>query len=452
MKHHYHRIHSRLRGVRAIAPSALPSGSLSPGQVLTAYGFKQNQYSGALPVKLGIGSLGGGVVQADLANASKAWGMPAPHVTVRTVGGAANDPVSDQDSNVENMLDLEIIAFTWWFLTGTPADVTITFGPNATGGMEEVTRDLISAGVEVGSWSWGAAASSWDAHERASLAQVFANASSAALCFCSASGDNSIDDGTSKPSADYPCADPHVWAVGGTLLTVGPGGARASESAWGDGKPGDEGGGGGFDPTVPVPAWQKTALPASAPGRGVPDTSANADPNSGWQISANGAWTVVGGTSAASPFTAALVAVAKGIAKSLGDGLTTPAIYAAPGACNDVVKGSDGVPATSGWDEATGLGSPNGDKFVQAIATWAKGHAPEPPAPPHPHPPVPPPLPHPPAPPPPTLESGLYTKFDVIGWAAEGIVTNWSEDKPVSLENAQKWAADGIEFNWPVRR
>src|SRR5271157_138388 len=334
--HHYHRVHSRLRGVRGLLASALPSGSLSPAQVLAAYGFKQGQYAGVSPVKLGVGSLGGGVVQRDIDNAVKTWGMAAPKLTVRTVGGAANDPVSDQESNVENMLDLLLVSFTWWWLTGTPADVTVTFGPNASGGMEAVTRDLVAAGVEVASWSWGSAASSWDPNERAALSKAFADAVGGNVCFCAASGDNSVDDGTTAPSADYPCADPNVWAVGGTFLAVDSAGARLDEAAWGDGQPGDEGGGGGFDPTVSIPSWQSGVVPARSPGRGVPDTAANADPNSGWQISANGSWTVVGGTSAASPFTAALIAVAKAVAKARGTGVTTPAVYAARAtACND---------------------------------------------------------------------------------------------------------------------
>jgi kumamolisin len=401
-KHHYHRVHPRMRGIRQHL-AAFPAGTLSPAQVLTAYGFKQDQYAGAAPIKLGVGSLGGGVVTADILNSVKAWGMLAPKLTVRAVGGAANDP-TDQDSNVENMLDLiPTMAFTWWWLTGTAADITITFGPNATGGMEAVTRDLVAAGVEVGSWSWGSAASGWDPAERAALAQAFADAVAADVCFCAAAGDNSVDDTTDSPTADYPCADPNVWAVGGTKLLITASGVRADEQAWGDGNPGDEGGGGGFDPTEAVPTWQQGVVPEGAPGRGVPDTSANADPNSGWQMSANGSWTVVGGTSASSPFTAALIAVAKGVAKAIGTGLTVPAIYAARAtACNDITEGSNGDPATPGWDPATGLGSPNGGNFVNAIVAWAQGNpapAPTPAPPAKPAPPAPPTAPAPPAPP-----------------------------------------------------
>ena len=407
--HHYHVIHRRLRGVRSLSPRGLPAQSLSPAQVLTAYGFKQNQYAGAAPVKLGVGSLGGGVVQRDIDNAVAAWGMAAPKLTVHTVGGAANDLTSDQDSNVENMLDLLLQAFTWWWLTGTPADITICFGPNASGGFEAVTRDLI-ASVEVASWSWGAAASTWDPAERRSLAGAFVDAVSAQVDFCAASGDNSVDDSTSSPSADYPCADPNVWAVGGTFLAVSPDGSRAGETAWGDGQPGDEGGGGGFDPTVSVPSWQQGVIPNGSPGRGVPDTSANADPNSGWQISANGSWTVVGGTSASSPFTAALRAVARGVAKKTAQGIGTAGVYAARvTACNDITEGSNGDPTAPGWDAATGLGSPAGDGFIQGLVSWALGSPA--PAPPPPQ----------PAPPPPTTTPGNPTLAQAVAWATQGI-------------------------------
>lgn len=409
-RHHYHVTHPRLRGVRLSARDAFPPGTLSPGQVLQAYGFRQGQYAGAAPVKIGIGSLGGGVVQADIDNAVTAWGMAAPKLTVRTVNGAVNDPTGDQDSNVENMLDILLVSFTWWWLTGQPADVTITFGPNASGGMTAVTQDLQAAGVQVASWSWGSAADGWDPVERSGLAAAFAAAVSAGVTFCAASGDNSIDDGDAAPSADYPCSDVSVWAVGGTYLSLNPDGSVAQETAWGDGQPGDEGGGGGYDPTEPVPSWQASALPAGAPGRGVPDTAANADPNSGWQISANGSWTVVGGTSASSPFTAALIAVAKGLTAGVGVGLETPATYATPGACNDIVLGSNGDPAAPGWDPATGNGSPHGDAFVQAVVAQTTGSA-QPPAPPGPTGGPPPP---PPPPPPPNPQPVLLSLADAV--------------------------------------
>ena len=438
--HHYHRHHPRLRGVRLASSPSFPAGSLSPAQILTAYGFKQNQFAGIPSVKLGIGSLGGGVVQSDIDNSVARWGMAAPNLTVRTVDGAVNDPSSDQDSNIENMLDIvPTMAFAWWWLTGTPADITICFGPNVGAGMALVTEDLISAGIEVMSWSWGSAADQWAASDRAALAKAFADGVTKGVTFFAAAGDNSVDDGTSSPSADYPCSDPNVWAVGGTRLVIDSTGARSDEAAWGDGNAGDEGGGGGFDPTVPQPSFQSGIVPGTV--RGVPDTSANADPNSGWQMSANGSWTVIGGTSASSPFTAALVAVARGVAKGAISGRLTADVYSARAtACNDITEGSNGDPAAAGWDPATGLGSPNGDAFISAISSVA------PPAPPTTGPAPTPPIPPPVLPPPPAPASNVSLGQAEI-WAVDGIRNHWSP--PVTLEQAQEWASLGLKNHWP---
>lgn len=370
MRHHYHHVHARLRGAgnqSSHQQAVFTPGSLSPAQILRAYGFQQNQFKGIAPVKLGIGSLGGGIVQADIDNSVAAWGMAAPKLTVLEVGGAKNDP-TQQGSNVENMLDLiPTMGFAWWWLTGTPADVTMCFGPNETGGMTTVTDALVKSGVSVASWSWGSAASGWDHKERESLAAAFARAVEAGCTFCAASGDHSVDDGTSAPSPDYPCSDPNVWAVGGTRVILNHDGTIATESAWGDSHPRDAGGGGGFDRRVHAPQYQQGIVPG--PHRGVPDSSANADPNSGWQISANGSWTVVGGTSAAAPFTAALIAVAKGAAKKKHVGLLLPDAYKGRAtAFNDIRTGSNGQPAKAGWDEATGLGSPAGAAFMHALS------------------------------------------------------------------------------------
>ncbi|HXZ08661.1 MAG TPA: S8 family serine peptidase, partial [Paraburkholderia sp.] len=340
---------------------------------------------------------------------------------------------------VENMLDIvPTMAFAWWWLTGTPADITITFGPNANGGMQAVTSDLVAAGVQVASWSWGSAADTWDPSERAALSKVFAAAVASGICFCAAAGDNSFDDGTTTPCTDYPCSDPNVWAVGGTHLSLAADGSRASESAWGDGNPGDEGGGGGYDPTVPVPSWQAGVVPTDAPGRGVPDTAANADPNSGWQMSANGQWTVVGGTSASSPFTAALIAAAIGFAKATGKGLATPSIYAAgENGCFDITTGSNGDPATPGWDPATGLGTPRGANFTDALIAWAKGVAPTPA-------PTPSPSPTPPAPPPASPAS--VTLAQAQAWATQGVNTGGFF---MTRTQAAARASSGLAENWP---
>jgi kumamolisin len=74
----------------------------------------------------------------------------------------------------------------------------------------------------------------------------------------------------------------------------------------------------------------------------------------------DGTDTVIGGTSAAAPLWAALIArlqQAGGSRKWL-----TPLLYAAPaGTLHDITSGDNGsYRATTGWDACTGLGSPAG--------------------------------------------------------------------------------------------
>jgi kumamolisin len=100
-------------------------------------------------------------------------------------------------------------------------------------------------------------------------------------------------------------------------------------------------------------------------GRGVPDVAGNADPDTGYQIMADGQMQVVGGTSAVAPLWAALIAR---LAQATGQrfGLIQPALYAGitPGVdvagFHDIVSGSNGAySAGPGWDACTGLGSPD---------------------------------------------------------------------------------------------
>jgi len=363
-KHHYHRVHRRLRGVRVARRDALPAGTALPGDFAAAYGFGAGCCADGQPVKIGILSLGGSYVASDLEQACQQAGIPLPTVEVLIAGGATQDP-TDQDSNVENALDLQCAAAAWSRATNKAAQLVIAFGPNGEGGMLAALQALVAAGCRVISISWGGPASSWSSAERAGLAEGFASAVAAGVTVLAASGDNSEDDGTSIPTADYPCSDPNVWAVGGTSVMLSPTGGIMTESAWGDGQPGDEGGGGGFDPWVAQPGWQAGSVPTSS--RGVPDTSANADPNTGYRVVANGALTVVGGTSGSTPLTAGLVAAAKSVDSTL-PGLLTPRVYRQVAtACRDITTGSDGYPAAPGWDPATGCGSPNGVAFIAAL-------------------------------------------------------------------------------------
>ncbi len=189
-----------------------------------------------------------------------------------------------------------------------------------------------------------------------------------------------------------PASQPYVTAVGGTSVqALGP---APTETTWNDQLHYAEGaGGGGISQTFTMPAFQQTlgtvtgssGTPcgnASGDCREVPDVSADADPSTGYVVydASNGLnWTAIGGTSGAAPLWAAVLAVAASAdGNAAGYGSMNPILYTlahkAPGTyLNDVTTGNidynaaDGgqYAATSGYDMATGLGTP----VTSALAT-----------------------------------------------------------------------------------
>jgi subtilase family serine protease len=96
----------------------------------------------------------------------------------------------------------------------------------------------------------------------------------------------------------------------------------------------------------------------------VPDVSANADPNTGYNIILHGAQVVIGGTSAVAPLYAGLFA-------SFGTklGFITFELYLNQLCFNDVTVGDNGTyRAGPGPDPCTGIGSPIGTKLANLLA------------------------------------------------------------------------------------
>lgn len=342
--------------------SKLPAGALTPAQVCQAYRFAK--LKPVRPVKIGIVSLGGAYLASDMHTAFTGYGLPPPAVTA-----TGPQDSSDQNATTENMLDIECSGAAWAYATGTAATLVEQFEPNSATGIPDAIDALVASGCEVISISWGGPADQQTPAAISARAVACARAAAANVHVFAASGDASLDDSTNMRTPDDPCCDPNVWGVGGTRLTLKPDGSIASESAWGDGNAGDEGGGGGFDPNEPMPTYQTGVVPGTR--RGCPDSSANADPRSGYAIIANGQWQVVGGTSASTPLTAGYVAaILSTMPAPISQGALQTRLYQHhQTAFNDIVIGSNGAPSASGWDEATGLGSINGPGMVSALTT-----------------------------------------------------------------------------------
>ncbi len=180
----------------------------------------------------------------------------------------------------------------------------------------------------------------------------------------------------------WPGDSANVVSVGGTLLSVRQDGSYLEEAGWEDILSGS-GTGGGVNPVDPMPAYQQGVADQAQNPQGhrqVPDVAAAADPDSGFFVVFPDPKTkrpqggVVGGTSAATPFWAASMLLARQFAAQQGagpPGFLAPLLYrvagTTPSAFHDVAIGGNRLHSCGpGWDFATGLGSP--DVFVLARA------------------------------------------------------------------------------------
>jgi hypothetical protein len=167
----------------------------------------------------------------------------------------------------------------------------------------------------------------------------------------------------------------------------------AAETVWNDSSTGNGAGGGGVSRVWAAPSYQGpdtlsqsaincTATPGGASTstncREVPDVSADADPATGYDVRWDGSWMEVGGTSAAAPTWASLVALADSssacAANGVRVGFADAMLYALPGSdFNDVTAGTNsadgvgGYSAGTGYDMASGRGAPDGAALLPAL-------------------------------------------------------------------------------------
>ena len=198
-----------------------------------------------------------------------------------------------------------------------------------------------------------------------------------------------------KPQVSWPASSPWVLAVGGTNLTLGADNSIASTGVWNDTAypaPFDAtaGGGGGSSTFEQRPWWQPAQSFGSSGKRMVPDVAAFADPSPGYPIvcskgvqgckGSGQSIAFVGGTSAAAPLVAGMVALWNQQARAQGlprPGFVPPLLYALaqhhPASFTDVTLGTNALfggsccPARAGYDTATGWGSPAADVVASAL-------------------------------------------------------------------------------------
>ncbi len=344
---------------------------------------------------------------SDIAAFESCYGANAPIANIPVDGGSGTGPGQGEAAlDIENVISL-----------APQAKIAVYEGPNNGSGPYDTMAAIISQHLaQVVTTSWGQCEQLEGQQSASSENTLFQEAAAQGMTVVSASGDDGSEDCFPTPptlQVDDPASQPFVTGVGGTSLTTNAAGARASETVWNDGTEVGASGG-GVSSFWPMPSYQSGA-PASlhvingnssgsqcnassGDCREVPDVSADGDPGTGYVIYWNGqgdaagfppptqGWQVVGGTSAAAPAWAALIALANASGRCGGVpiGFANPALYDAAASAygadfDDITSGNNDMtglngglyPAGAGYDMATGLGSPNGAALVQSLCTDA---------------------------------------------------------------------------------
>jgi subtilase family serine protease len=333
---------------------------------------------------------GSPLLEADLAAFNAQFGLPDADVTVvdeaqPSGAPASSDPQVLQSWALETSLDVE-----WVHALAPDARIVVAVAATDDG------SDFYETEAEVLQQYPGAVLAQSFGADEAMLAavapealdafdQLYAHAALAGGTIVSATGD------VGAAFISYPASSPFSLAVGGTMGNPYPGGLwnrgrYGGEQAWSE--QGLGAAGGGVSSVYPVPLWQLGLTGSST--RALPDVSYNAAIDGGVIIAFGGRFGVIGGTSAAAPQWAAIVALANELREQNHRGrlgLVAPYLYLLArdrstyrqdfhditAGATDLVLPQFGVSipgfaATDGYDLATGLGTPDVARLVKDLA------------------------------------------------------------------------------------
>jgi subtilase family serine protease len=291
---------------------------------------------------------------------------------------------------IEVELDIEVVAAM------APKAAQIVYqGPNTTQGVNDTYNQIVTDNkAQIATISWGECESQSGNAELQTLDNILSQGSAEGIAMYAASGDSgAYDCNDTNLAVDSPASDPNITGVGGTTLQLNNG-AYGSESVWSNPSdtqrsPEGAGGGGGISSFFKEPTWQTgpgVQNQYSNGNREVPDVSADADPATGYSVyctvaaagCSSSGWITVGGTSAAAPLWAGSTALINEYLQNQQKsriGFADPVLYGLENATqqfppfHDVSSGSNlYYPATSGYDEASGWGSPDIYNIARDVA------------------------------------------------------------------------------------
>ncbi|MFD5325244.1 protease pro-enzyme activation domain-containing protein [Streptomyces sp. NPDC127092] len=333
----------------------------------------------------------------DIAEYQRCHGTRVPVTAVR-VNGGPTEPVDPfgTGAGLETALDVQTIIGL-----APQSKILVYQGKNTWTDATATYRQIVTENrAKVVSVSWGLCEIHTPADARSAQNLIFQQAAAQGQTVVVASGDSGStgcylpidEEGTPHPEVpdqdqlvvDFPSASPYVLAVGGTTMQT----SVSNQTTW-------SGSGGGVSRgfTVPSDGFQAgrtgagysdlCTAPADTTCRQLPDVAGVADPATGYPIAFGGGqyWGVMGGTSGAAPVWSALLGQANQDLACQANGpvgAVHRALYQLPAtAFRDVTTGNTNLTksgnfsglyqAGTGFDLATGLGTPNGREIVAGL-------------------------------------------------------------------------------------
>jgi subtilase family serine protease len=374
-----------------------------PLQIRAAYGFDKlpSRLTGAGVTIVIIGAFGAPTLSRDLAAFDTAWGLPAPTLNVIAPDGLL--PFTYANRNMVLGASEATVDVEWAHAIAPGATIDLVMAKTLDD-PDVLSADLYAVNRNLGailSQSIGEPESCMAPAIQKAQHEAFKKAREERITVVVSAGDHGAAgiacDGSPNfsLSIDTPASDPLVTSIGGTTLHASlETGAYASETAWTDmfGR-----GGGGFSSLYKRPSYQRGSVDSKA--RGVPDVAYNSGVEGGFVTAFSFPnpnvvnFFAIGGTSAATPQWAGLVALADQAAGRrlgfLNDSLYSIGRHArTSSAFHDITVGDNtwvytnpagqvvtikGYSAAPGWDAVTGWGSPKANVLVPLLASSEHG-------------------------------------------------------------------------------
>jgi Subtilase family len=335
-------------------------GGYDPADLRSAYDLPSESAGSGQTVAI-VDAYDDPKAESDLAVYRARYGIPACTTAngcfrkVNQTGGATY-PTANAEWSVETSLDLDMVSAACpnchILLVEASNDITTN--------LDAAEDEAATLGATEISNSWGSSEYSGESGEDPFFDHPGVPVTAAA--------------GDSGYGVEYPAASPDVIAVGGTALTRASNTRGWSETAW-------SGTGSGCSAYEPKPAWQTDKGCADRTDNDVAAVASTETPVSvadsyklphEFSVPEAG-WTLVAGTSVASPLVAGTMALANAYTRSFpgAEALYEEAAQNGAGVLDNVLSGSNGSCGTylceagPGYNGPTGLGSLYGAPVVQ---------------------------------------------------------------------------------------